>query len=66
VTVQQLPIKLANQVSNALNRMLLGQEACARAIDRGNSNDTEYWHNYQLQAEKELQEMGVHLAAPLE
>jgi hypothetical protein len=64
--LEVLPVKLAHQVSSSLNRMILGQDARLRAITRDNRADEKYWHAYQLQAEKELQAMGIHLAAPLE
>jgi hypothetical protein len=64
--LEALPVKLANQVSSSLNRMLLGQEARRSSQERGNASDEAYWYAYQLQAEKELQEMGLHLYAPLE
>jgi hypothetical protein len=64
--LETLPVKLANQVSSSLNRMLLGQDARLRAQQRDNKADEIYWHAYQLQAEQELQTMGIRLAAPLE
>lgn len=64
--MDRLPVKLANAVSNQLNQMLLGKEARERAELAKDTEGVQYWYAYQLAAERELQAMGIHLAAPLE
>jgi hypothetical protein len=46
--------------------MLLGKESYDRAYARQDQSDIEYWYAYQMEAEQELQALGIHLAAPLE
>lgn len=62
----RLPVKVANELSNLINQMLTGMSALERAKERGKQEDIDYWYEYQLKAEKELQALGIHLAAPLE
>jgi hypothetical protein len=64
--MDRLPVKVANELSNLINQMLTGMGAVERAKTRNNNADLEYWYEYQLKAEKELQALGIHLAAPLE
>lgn len=64
--IHRLPVHSANLLSNLINQMLLGKEAVDRAKLRNDKPNIEYWYQYQLNAEKELQALGIHLAAPLE
>ena len=63
---ERLPVHTANLLSNLINQMLTGMSALERAKERKNEADIEYWYQYQLKAERELQALGIHLAAPLE
>lgn len=62
----KLPVKVAAELSNLINQMMVGDGARKLALERGNQSDYEYWYNYQLRAERALQDMGIHLASPLE
>ena len=62
----KLPVKVANELSCLLNQMLACMAALERAKERNNQEDIDFWYHYQLKAERGLQEMGIHLAAPLE
>lgn len=64
--MKRLPVQIANELSNLINQMLIGREALARAQQRHDPGDIQYWHDYLLNAERELMEAGIHLAAPLE
>jgi hypothetical protein len=68
---KQLPVHVARDLSNLINQMLLGRETLERANARDlsvpyNLQDQQYWYEYTLSAEKQLQAWGIHLAAPLE
>jgi hypothetical protein len=64
----RLNTKQADELSNLINQMLLGMESRRSAEERvpRNEADVKYWYQYQLNAERQLQALGIHLSAPLE